>query len=173
VRKKKGSSLSAPVFSRKRFSEDALENNSAIYYYSASTIIRLNRRASNHRSPLARIPLDILCSNRGDLLIYQEHDATSSPQDNPFTSALDDPILVSLPGHSHAVPDPRWKIPPSAWKIVLQRVEQGEPLRHIARGDARVVRGSPACAAGRSSPVSCTCEPDHPRGQESTLPQQR
>src|SRR5207245_7680185 len=28
---------------------------------------------------------------------------------------------------------PRWKIPPSAWATVLQRVEQGEPLRHISR----------------------------------------
>jgi uncharacterized protein (DUF433 family) len=40
---------------------------------------------------------------------------------------------VSLPDHHLAVPDPRWKIPPSAWATVLQRVEQGEPLRHIAR----------------------------------------
>jgi hypothetical protein len=42
-------------------------------------------------------------------------------------------MLVSLPHHSHTGPDPRWKIPPSAWASVLQRVEQGEPLRHIAR----------------------------------------
>lgn len=42
-------------------------------------------------------------------------------------------MLVSLPHHSHAGPDPRWKIPPSAWGTVLQRVEQGEPLRQIAR----------------------------------------
>ena len=42
-------------------------------------------------------------------------------------------MLVSLPHHSHAGPDPRWKIPPSEWATVLQRVEQGEPLRHIAR----------------------------------------
>jgi hypothetical protein len=31
-----------------------------------------------------------------------------------------------------AVPDTRWKIPPSAWATVLQWVEQGELLRHIA-----------------------------------------
>ena len=92
-----------------------------------------NRRASTHRSPLARIPLDTLCSGRGDLLVYQEHAAISSPREDPFSSALDDPILVSLPDHHLAVPDPRWKIPPSAWATVLQRVEQGEPLRHIAR----------------------------------------
>jgi hypothetical protein len=40
---------------------------------------------------------------------------------------------VSLPDHPQAVPDPRWKIPPSEWATVLQRVDQGEPLRHIAR----------------------------------------
>jgi hypothetical protein len=42
-------------------------------------------------------------------------------------------MLVSQPGHSHARPDPRWKIPPSQWSTVLQRVEQAEPLRRIAR----------------------------------------
>ncbi len=83
-----------------------------------------NRRASTHRSHLAHIPLEKLCSGQGDLFVYQEPAATSSPRDDPFTSALD---------HPQAVPDPRWKIPPSAWEIVLQRVEQGDPLRHIAR----------------------------------------
>ena len=98
-----------------------------------STIDRRNRRDSNHRSPLARIPLEKLFSGRGDLLVYQEHAATSSPREDPFTSALDDPLLVSLPAHPQAVADPRWKIPPSAWATVLQRVEQGEPLRQVAR----------------------------------------
>jgi hypothetical protein len=74
------------------------------------------------------------------LLVYQEHAATSSPQDDPFTSALDDPILVTLPDRLQAVLDPRWKIPPSQWGTVLQRVEQGEPLRHIA-GDYGVCCG--------------------------------
>ena len=58
--------------------------------------------------------------------MYQEHATASSPLDDPFTLALDHPLMVALP-------DPRWKIPPSAWATVLQRVEQGEPLRHIAR----------------------------------------
>ena len=88
---------------------------------------------SSHRSHLARIPLDKLCSGSVDLLVYQERTATSSPQDDPFASALDDTLLVSLPDHPHAVPDPRWKIPPSQWGSVLQRVEHGEPLHHIAR----------------------------------------
>jgi len=83
--------------------------------------------------------LDKLCSCRGGLLIYQEHAATSSPLDDPFTSAIDDPMLLSLPHHSQAGPDPRWKITHSEWGTVLQRFEQGEPLRQIARGDARVV----------------------------------
>ncbi len=92
-----------------------------------------NRRASNHRSHLARIPLEKLFSGRGDLLAYKERVATSSPQEDPFASAPGHPRLLSLPGHPQAAPDPRWKIPPSAWETVLQRVEQGEPLRHIAR----------------------------------------
>ena len=77
-----------------------------------------NRRASTHRSPPARIPLEKLFSGRGDLLVDQERAATSSARDDPFTSALDDPLFVSLPGHPQAVPDPRWKIPPSAWATV-------------------------------------------------------
>ena len=83
---------------------------------------------------LARIPLDKLFSGRrGDRLVYQEHTATSSTREDPFISALDDPRLLSLPGHPQAQADSRWKIPPSAWATVLERVEQGEPLRHIAR----------------------------------------
>jgi hypothetical protein len=82
---------------------------------------------------MARIPLEKLFSGSGDLLVYQEHTATSSSRDDPFTSALDHPLLVTLTGHSHAGPDPRWKIPPTEWGTVLQRVEQGDPLRHIAR----------------------------------------
>ena len=92
-----------------------------------------NRRASNHRSPLARIPLEELFFGSGDLLVYQERVATSSPQEDPFASALDHPLLVSLPSYPHTIADPRWKIPPSEWTTVLQRVEQGEPIRHIAR----------------------------------------
>jgi hypothetical protein len=65
------------------------------------------------------------------VLFYQEHAATASPQDDPFTSALDEPLLVALSWHPHAVPSPRWKIPPSEWATVLQRVEHGESLRHI------------------------------------------
>jgi hypothetical protein len=66
-------------------------------------------------------------------LVFQERVASSSPRDDPFTSALDDPIVVSLADHPQAVSDPRWKIPLSEWGTVLQRVEQGERLRHIAR----------------------------------------
>jgi len=84
------------------------------------------------RLHLARIPLEKLFTGRGDLLVYQEHAAISSPPDDPFTSALDDPLLVPLPSHHHVRADPRRKIPPSEWATVLQRVEQGESLRHIA-----------------------------------------
>jgi len=91
-----------------------------------------NRRVSTHRSHLARIPLEKLFYGKGDLLVYQEHAATSSPRDDPFTSALDGPRLLSLLCHPQAAPDPRWKIPPSQWGTVLQRVGQGESLRQVA-----------------------------------------
>ncbi|MFL5591793.1 MAG: hypothetical protein ACJ8DI_29660, partial [Ktedonobacteraceae bacterium] len=66
------------------------------------------------------------------LLVYQEHAATSSHRDDPFTSALDHPRLLSLSGLPQAVLDPRWKIPPTVWETMVQRVEQGEPLRQVA-----------------------------------------
>jgi hypothetical protein len=43
-----------------------------------------NRRASSHRSHLARIPLDKLCSGRGDLLLSQEHAACTGYLAYPF-----------------------------------------------------------------------------------------
>jgi hypothetical protein len=126
--------------------------------------IKRNRRASNHRSPLARIPLETLFNGKGDLLVHRGHAATSSPQDDSFTSALDDPRLLSLSGHAQALPDPRWKIPPSEWGAVLRRVEQGEPLRHIGRDYGvsyeavrRVLRTARRYYIGRGSM-------DHPRG---------
>jgi len=52
-------------------------------------------------------PLPKRFSGRDDLLVYLERAATSSARDDPFTSALDDPLFVSLPGHPQAVSDPR------------------------------------------------------------------
>jgi hypothetical protein len=82
---------------------------------------------------LARIPLEKLFGCRGDLLIDIENVSTSSPRVDAFTLALDHPQCVSLSGHLPAVPDPRWKIPPMAWESVVQRVDQGEPLRQVAQ----------------------------------------
>jgi len=80
------------------------KKNSVINLEIVNYIInRRNRRASNHRSHLARIPLEKLFSGRGDLLVYQEHAATSSPREDPFASALDDPRLVSLQDSSRSV----------------------------------------------------------------------
>jgi hypothetical protein len=91
-----------------------------------------NRWASNHRSPLAHIPLERLFSGRGGLLIYQEQTATSSQSDDPFTSAREHPMLVSLPHRSHTRSVSLWKIPPSEWATVLQRIEHGEPFHRFA-----------------------------------------
>ena len=52
-------------------------------------------------------PLPKRFAGRDDLLVYLERAATSSARDDPFTSALDDPLFVSLPGHPQAVSDPR------------------------------------------------------------------
>ena len=87
---------------------------------------------SNHLSHLARIPFEQLFLSGGDLFVYQEHATISSSRDDPFAAALDHPRLLSMSGHFQAVHDPRWKIPPSEWRTVFHRVEQGEPLRQVA-----------------------------------------
>src|SRR5947207_2746432 len=79
----------------------------ALQYVCYALSLGRNPEASTHRSPLARMPLEHLCSGRGHLLIYQDHAATSSSRDDPFTSALDHPMLLSLPSHPQTVPDPR------------------------------------------------------------------
>ncbi len=52
---------------------------------------------------------------------------------DPFDKALTDPLVVSLPQRRPGPEHPHWKIPPSEWPTVLRRVDQGEPLRKIAR----------------------------------------
>jgi hypothetical protein len=69
------------------------------------------------------------------MLVYN---ATSSsideePSGEPFDHALADPLVVSLLQRHQGPEHQRWKIPISGWPTVLQRVDQGEPLRRIAR----------------------------------------
>src|SRR6266487_2219758 len=78
-----------------------------------------NRRGSNHRSPLAGIPLAKLFPGRNVLLAYRH------PNSNlPDTS--------SFPQRQPGPDAPHWKIPAATWPIVLQRIDQGEPLRKVA-----------------------------------------
>ena len=74
-----------------------------------------NRRASNHRSHLSFVPLEKLFPGRNDILVYS-HPTTDTPHER------------RRPGS-----DPHWKIPVSQWQTVLDRVEQGEPLRKVAK----------------------------------------
>jgi hypothetical protein len=75
-----------------------------------------------------------LFSGRDDMLVYTKKSSSTSAaaSDDPFDHVLTDPVIVSLqrrPGPDH----PQWKIAPAEWQTVLRRVEQGEPLRKIAR----------------------------------------
>src|SRR5260370_68927 len=82
------------------------------------TIDRRNRRASIHRSYLSLVPLAKLFPGRNDILVYRH------------PTANEDKIL------SHSQPRPgsglHWKIPVAQWSTVLQRIDQGEPLRKVA-----------------------------------------
>jgi hypothetical protein len=71
--------------------------------------------------------------------LLQKSAATSSPRADRFTSALSIGCLcICLTALTLSlILD--FQLPPSEWATVLQRVEQGEPLRRIARGDARVI----------------------------------
>jgi DNA invertase Pin-like site-specific DNA recombinase len=56
-------------------------------------------------------------------------------QDDPVTIQGDHPLLLSQPktqrrpGPAH----PNYGIPPTQWPDVLRRIDQGEPLRQIAK----------------------------------------
>ena len=77
-----------------------------------------NRRATSHRSHLSLVPLAKLFPGRNDILVYR----------HPTTDQ--DAIL----SHSQRHPgvDSHWKIPVIEWPTVLQRLDQGEPLRKVA-----------------------------------------
>jgi len=87
-------------------------------------LLERNRRATNHRSHLALIPLEKLFPGRNDLLVYR----------HPTFSLTDQSDSPSLPQRRPGPDNPQWKIPPAEWPSVLQRVEEkGEPLRQVAR----------------------------------------
>jgi len=41
--------------------------------------------------------------------------------------------MLPLPQRRPGPDNPQWKIPPSEWATVLRRIDQGEPLRQVAR----------------------------------------
>src|ERR1019366_3510494 len=87
-------------------------------------LLKRNRRATNHRSYLALIPLEKLFPGRNDILVYK----------HPTFYLADQPDLPPLLQRRPGPDNPQWKIPSSEWPTVLRRVEQnGEPLRQVAR----------------------------------------
>ncbi|GHO54474.1 hypothetical protein [Ktedonobacter robiniae] len=94
-----------------------------------------NRRATNHRSHLALIPIDKLFSGRGDTLVSTPKSSSDYAQSGtPLEQAFENPVGIPLsqrrPGPHH----PQWKIPQVEWQTVLQRVtENHEPLRKVAK----------------------------------------
>jgi hypothetical protein len=92
-----------------------------------------NRRATNHRSRLALIPLEVFCSHGKDIVAYGVK-SIELASDNPFGNALSNPQIHTLPQHSSGPDNPQWKIAPSEWPTVVCCVEQNkEPLRQIAK----------------------------------------
>jgi Homeodomain-like domain len=69
------------------------------------------------------------------MLVYNAKSSSvyGDPSGDPFDQALTDPLVVSRRQRHRGLGYPHWKIPPSEWPTVLRRVEQGEPLRKIAR----------------------------------------
>ncbi len=94
-----------------------------------------NRRATNHRSHLCLIPLEVLFSGINELYLVYFADPNSDPSANPFEAALTNQKIVAGKPRGQPASDPantQWKIPPSDWGIVLRRAEH-ESLRQIAR----------------------------------------
>ncbi len=56
-----------------------------------------NRRATNHRSHLALIPLEKLFSDRGDILVFTPKSSSEYVRSgDPFEHAHKNPVVVSL-----------------------------------------------------------------------------
>lgn len=102
-----------------------------LYCRQDSHLIR-RRWATNHRSRLGLIPLDVLCAHPDGILVYHEK-SNDIVSDNPFDAALSNPHMLPLPQRCPGPDNPQWKIPPSEWPTVLRRIDQGEPLRQVAR----------------------------------------
>jgi len=86
---------------------------------------------SSLRSRLARIPLEILFHFDEDDTTHSQ-EVSNPPQARPRRSHrhASEQLLQRYPGSDL----PKWKIPPSEWLTVLERVEQNhEPLRQVAR----------------------------------------
>jgi hypothetical protein len=69
--------------------------------------------------------------------------------DDPFENALSHPQMLPLPQRRPGPDKLQWKIAPSEWATVLHHIDQGEPLRQVARDYAvsyeavrRVVRAA-------------------------------
>jgi DNA-binding NarL/FixJ family response regulator len=67
--------------------------------------------------------------------VYHAKSSSSSADTaaDPFEQALTDPLVVARPQRHPGPEHPHWKVATSEWPTVLRRVEQGEPLRKIAR----------------------------------------
>jgi hypothetical protein len=92
---------------------------------------RRNRRAMNHRSHPALIPLDKLFTSCDDLLVYTPKPSADYAQSE---QALENPTIVSLLQRRPGPDVPQWKIPLSEWPNVVRRiVENQESLRKVAR----------------------------------------
>jgi hypothetical protein len=66
------------------------------------------------------------------MLVYHEK-SNDIVSDDPFDTALSNPQMLPLPQRRPGPDNPQWKIPPFEWPTVLRRVDQGEPLRQVAR----------------------------------------
>lgn len=97
-------------------------------------IISLNRRATNHRSHLALIPLEKLFAHPDDILVYTPRSSSDYAQSNdPFEQVLDHPVVISLSQRHPCSDMTQWKIPLAEWSNVIRRVvENHEPLRKVA-----------------------------------------
>ncbi|EFH89840.1 hypothetical protein [Ktedonobacter racemifer] len=82
-----------------------------------------NRRATNHRSHLALIPIERLFAGRDDILISTpKSSADYAHSDNPFDQALYNPAITSLTRRHPGPDEAQWKIPVSEWPNVVRCV---------------------------------------------------
>ncbi|GHO83298.1 hypothetical protein KSZ_13040 [Dictyobacter formicarum] len=109
---------------RRILNKDVVEYKETSGLFAITHWCERNRRALNHQSHLALIPIDQLFSGCGNIFISAKA---------VCEQAIEKPALISSSQYNLEPAEPKRKIPVSEWPSIFRRiVENQEPLRKVA-----------------------------------------